>query len=86
MQYNNHWMRYWDLCQPCQVRYDFIGTAENYAKEAELFVHKMDISVRFPEHEAKTTHEGSLGAVKKHIYIFFRTCSQREIGRFLLIR
>ena len=65
MQYNNHWMRYWDLCQPCQVRYDFIGTAENYAKEAELFVHKMDISVRFPEHEAKTTHEGSLGAVKK---------------------
>ena len=66
MQYNNHWMRYWDLCQPCQVRYDFIGTAENYAKEAELFVHKMDISVRFPEHEAKTTHEGSLGAVKKY--------------------
>ena len=59
-KFNNHWMRYWDLCQPCQVRYDFIGTAENYANEADLFVKKMNISVVFPEHEPKTSHESSL--------------------------
>ena len=60
-KFNNHWQRYWDLCQPCQVRYDFIGTAENYAREAELFVRKMNITVKFPEHEQKTTHESSIG-------------------------
>ena len=44
-------MRYWDLCAPCHVDYDFIGTAENYSKEAELFVRQANISVTFPEHE-----------------------------------
>ena len=56
-------MRYWDLCAPCHVDYDFIGTAENYSKEAELFVRQANISVTFPEHEQKTTRESSLGIV-----------------------
>ena len=54
-------MRYWDLCAPCHVNYDFIGTAENYADEAALFVHQHNITVTFPEHEAKTTIQTSLG-------------------------
>ena len=56
-------MRYWDLCAPCHVDYDFIGTAENYSKEAELFVRQSNISVTFPEHEQKTTRESGLGIV-----------------------
>ena len=63
-------MRYWDLCAPCHVDYDFIGTAENYSKEAELFVRQANISVTFPEHEQKTTRESSLGIV---LIISFRT-------------
>lgn len=42
-------------------QYDFIGTAENYQKEAELLVRTLNITVTFPEHEAKTTAESSLG-------------------------
>jgi len=45
---------------PLHVGYDFIGTAENYATEAELFVRKQNISVTFPEHEQRTTRESSL--------------------------
>jgi len=59
-KFNNHWQRYWDLCQPCSLQYDFIGTAENYQKEAELLVRMLNITVTFPEHEAKTTAESSL--------------------------
>jgi hypothetical protein len=68
-------MRYWDLCQPCQVRYDFIGTAENYAEEAELFVKKMNITVTFPDHEQKVTHESSLGKGQNNLFDIFITCS-----------
>ena len=64
-------MRYWDLCAPCHVDYDFIGTAENYSKEAELFVRLANISVTFPEHEQKITRESSLGIVLYFI-IWFR--------------
>ena len=68
-KFNNHWMRYWDLCAPCHVNYDFIGTAENYADEAALFVNRHNINVTFPEHEARTTIQTSLGMwVHNHDY------------------
>ena len=66
-------MRYWDLCAPCHVDYDFIGTAENYSKEAELFVRQANISVTFPEHEQKTTRESSLGTVLMRMFYESRT-------------
>ena len=59
-KFNNHWMRYWDLCAPCHVDYDFIGTSENYADEAALFVREHNITMTFPEHQARTTTSTSL--------------------------
>ena len=53
-------MRYWDLCAPCHVDYDFIGTSENYADEAALFVREHNITMTFPEHQARTTTSTSL--------------------------
>ena len=77
-------MRYWDLCAPCHVNYDFIGTAENYADEASLFVHQHNITVTFPEHEAKTTVQTSLGLALQRIFMDIIICHYVSFSLFVI--
>lgn len=32
--YDSHWSRIWNVCQPCNVHYDFIGKVETYENDA----------------------------------------------------
>ncbi|KAL6107547.1 chst14 [Pungitius sinensis] len=50
---NEHWMPMYNLCQPCAVRYDFIGSYERLEADAELVLRRVGAppAVRFPERQ-----------------------------------
>ncbi|NWV67335.1 CHSTE sulfotransferase, partial [Malurus elegans] len=51
---NEHWMPIYNLCQPCAVRYDFIGSYERLHADAAHVLERIQApsSVRFPERQA----------------------------------
>ncbi|NWR83202.1 CHSTE sulfotransferase, partial [Furnarius figulus] len=51
---NEHWMPIYNLCQPCAVRYDFIGSYERLRDDAEHVLGHIQApsSLRFPERQA----------------------------------
>ncbi|KAJ0032214.1 hypothetical protein NQD34_002295 [Periophthalmus magnuspinnatus] len=51
---NEHWMPMYNLCQPCVVPYNFIGTYENLERDAEYALQqiKAPSTVQFPERQA----------------------------------
>lgn len=51
---NEHWMPMYNLCQPCAVPYDFIGSYENLERDAEYVLQQVKVpsTVRFPERQA----------------------------------
>ncbi|XP_042327146.1 carbohydrate sulfotransferase 14-like [Sceloporus undulatus] len=50
---NEHWMPIYNLCQPCAVRYDFIGSYERLQEDANFVLERVQApsSVRFPERQ-----------------------------------
>ncbi|KAM3619603.1 uncharacterized protein V6R79_010738 [Siganus canaliculatus] len=50
---NEHWMPMYNLCQPCAVNYDFIGSHENLENDAEFVLQRIGAppSVHFPERQ-----------------------------------
>ncbi|NXO40822.1 CHSTE sulfotransferase, partial [Locustella ochotensis] len=51
---NEHWMPIYNLCQPCAVRYDFIGSYEQLHADANHVLERIQSpsSIRFPERQA----------------------------------
>lgn len=51
---NEHWMPMYNLCQPCAVPYDFIGSYENLERDADYVLQRVKVppAVRFPERQA----------------------------------
>lgn len=51
---NEHWMPMYNLCQPCAVPYDFIGSYENLERDADYVLQRVKVppTVRFPERQA----------------------------------
>ncbi|XP_072295216.1 carbohydrate sulfotransferase 14 [Eucyclogobius newberryi] len=49
---NEHWMPMYNLCQPCAVPYDFIGSYENLERDAEYVLQQIKAPVHFPERQA----------------------------------
>ncbi|XP_028300323.1 carbohydrate sulfotransferase 14 [Gouania willdenowi] len=49
-QMNEHWMPMYNLCQPCAISYDFIGSHEHLERDAEFVLQQIGapLSVRFP--------------------------------------
>ncbi|XP_059924019.1 carbohydrate sulfotransferase 14 [Gadus macrocephalus] len=47
---NEHWMPAYNLCQPCAVSYDFIGSYENLQRDAEYVLRRVGAPdhIRFP--------------------------------------
>lgn len=47
---NEHWMPMYNLCQPCAVSYDFIGSHEHLESDAEMVLRRVGAPphVRFP--------------------------------------
>ncbi|KAM9386379.1 carbohydrate sulfotransferase 14 [Pholidichthys leucotaenia] len=50
---NEHWMPMYNLCQPCAVSYDFIGSYEHLESDAEFVLHHVRAPpyVHFPERQ-----------------------------------
>lgn len=50
---NEHWMPVYNLCQPCAVSYDFIGSHEHLEGDAEVVLQRVGAppQVRFPERQ-----------------------------------
>ncbi|XP_043918416.1 carbohydrate sulfotransferase 14 [Protopterus annectens] len=50
---NEHWMPIYNLCQPCAVRYDFIGSYERLHTDAHFVLQQIGAPfVQFPERQA----------------------------------
>ncbi|XP_003973897.1 carbohydrate sulfotransferase 14 [Takifugu rubripes] len=50
---NEHWMPMYNLCQPCAVNYDFIGSHEHLENDAEFVLQRVGAPphVHFPERQ-----------------------------------
>uniref|UniRef100_A0A8C2ZUZ5 Carbohydrate sulfotransferase n=1 Tax=Cyclopterus lumpus TaxID=8103 RepID=A0A8C2ZUZ5_CYCLU len=50
---NEHWMPVYNLCQPCAVSYDFIGSYERLEDDSEFVLRRVGApaAVRFPERQ-----------------------------------
>ncbi|KAG7263217.1 hypothetical protein CRUP_036223 [Coryphaenoides rupestris] len=51
---NEHWMPAYNLCQPCAVSYDFVGSYEHLQRDAEYVLRRVGAPehVRFPDRQA----------------------------------
>ncbi|NWU69502.1 CHSTE sulfotransferase, partial [Pterocles burchelli] len=51
---NEHWMPIYNLCQPCAVRYDFIGSYERLSADASYVLERVQSPsfVHFPERQS----------------------------------
>nr|XP_061834132.1 carbohydrate sulfotransferase 14-like [Nerophis lumbriciformis] len=51
---NEHWMPMYNLCQPCALTYDFIGSYEHLEMDAEFVLQQIGAPahVRFPERQS----------------------------------
>ncbi|XP_066286949.1 carbohydrate sulfotransferase 14-like [Branchiostoma lanceolatum] len=67
---NEHWQSYNELCQPCAVNYDFIGTYENLEEDAEHVLKVLDVDkkVSFPRRQAQIYNKRTTREVlKEHL-------------------
>ncbi|XP_016311774.1 carbohydrate sulfotransferase 14-like [Sinocyclocheilus anshuiensis] len=50
---NEHWMPIYNLCQPCAIEYDFIGSYERLESDAAYVLERVGVPqhVRFPERQ-----------------------------------
>lgn len=59
---NEHWMPLFELCQPCAVSYDFIGSVENLESDATEVLRELHVEeqVSFPKQQSwyQTTGKG----------------------------
>ena len=55
---NEHWEKYYRLCQPCSVHYDFIGSYDNLEEDAQHVLQAVhaDRVVSFPRRSATYKH------------------------------
>ncbi|XP_028857049.1 carbohydrate sulfotransferase 14 isoform X2 [Denticeps clupeoides] len=51
---NEHWMPMYNLCQPCAVQYDFVGTYERLQEDAAYVLEKVGAPphIRYPERQS----------------------------------
>ncbi|XP_050709139.1 carbohydrate sulfotransferase 11-like [Eriocheir sinensis] len=62
-QRNEHWRPMHELCQPCAVRYDFIGKYENLKEDADYLLQWLgltDLVDGFPASDNRTFHASRL--------------------------
>ena len=51
---NEHWMPFYELCQPCAVSYDFVGSLENLEADANQVLKALNVNeeVSFPKQQS----------------------------------
>lgn len=50
---NEHWMPIYEICQPCVIPYDFVGSFEDLDLDMKTLLHKLNVSrsVSFPKRQ-----------------------------------
>ena len=50
---NEHWMPFYELCQPCAVSYNFVGSFENLESDADQVLKELNVNeqVSFPKQQ-----------------------------------
>ena len=50
---DGHWMPFYELCQPCAVSYDFVGSFENLESDANQVLKELNVNeqVSFPKQQ-----------------------------------
>ena len=77
--HDEHWDRQHNLCAPCDMNYDFVGTYDNIKADADAAIMLMgaDKEVTFPNVEAAPEGQGSQTKMKT----FYSQISQEEFTR-----
>ena len=67
-QANDHWLRYWQVCDPCRVKYDAVAKLETMAADAETILPRLspDKPLRLPTFN-KMRAEPVSGATGRHL-------------------
>jgi dermatan 4-sulfotransferase 1 len=77
---NEHWVPYEDLCRPCEVKYDFIGSIENLNRDV---THAMK-QIHANETKYHVMHtSGSLTKTKRETANFLKELSRNYFDQLL---
>ena len=58
---NEHWEDMYELCHPCTLSYDFIGTYETLETDKKILIDQMQSEIRLPDGDLmrRTTHSSN---------------------------
>ena len=80
---NEHWMPYEDLCRPCNVNYDFIGSIDTLERDVAHVMRQIHAN----ETKYHLTHTNrALTKTKRTIAGFFKQLPQKYFDQLLAIR
>ncbi|XP_077978256.1 carbohydrate sulfotransferase 11-like [Glandiceps talaboti] len=70
---NIHWLPYTELCLPCQIKYDYIGTFDTLQSDVEYIFGKLNISLNYPSSAGHATNSS------KRTFEFYRQLTPGQI-------
>ena len=53
--FNSHWEMYHKLCQPCAIKYDFIGKYETMSQDVSYVLERIGVNISFPQRYQHST-------------------------------
>ncbi|XP_046553065.1 carbohydrate sulfotransferase 11-like isoform X2 [Haliotis rubra] len=67
--FNEHWERIVDLCHPCKVKYDFIGSYSNIGADSAFVLKRIGAThLKFPDRSVTYKHSGT----EQLLYQYYR--------------
>lgn len=83
-QMDNNWRPQYEICEPCHVKYDFIGHYETIRRDAEHVLRQIarpgnNTDVQFPATDLDSRNQNSRGFLRK----FYASVSPHNIFRLL---
>jgi hypothetical protein len=82
-QVNPHWMAYKDLCRPCNVKYDFIGSIDTLERDVTHIMRQVHAN------ETKyhvMQNSGGISKTKQATVSFFKEVPKKYFDQLLAIR
>ena len=73
---NEHWMPMYDICQPCVIQYDFVGSFEFLDIDVKKLLQKLNVSSRISLPKKQIFYQQTL--TKKNVAVFYRNITADE--------
>ena len=77
---NPHWASYYELCQPCSVKYDFVGKFESFETDSAYMLGKIS-GDRCPH--AFPTIKPAGAATREIMHKFYSSIPRRDVSRII---